>query len=306
MFAQTVPTPAKSQSQTIVIQNVTIHTGTGNVIEKGGLVFENGKITQMGTDLKTPANAKVIEGSGKHLYPGLITVNSNLGLSEIESVRATNDQSETGAINSNARAIVSYNTDSKVIPTVRSNGVLLAQIAPVGGVFSGTSAIVQLDAWNWEDASIVQDDAVYVNYPNLSVNLSVGVTPNHAEEQRKEIEKQENLLHQTLKDATNYKNAKENGKNVAHNQMLEALIPIIKQEKRLFVRASSEKQILGAVALAQQYQLKIAIVGGQDAYLQTDLLKKYNIPVVLFKPHQLPRTEDDDIDMPYKLPSILQ
>jgi imidazolonepropionase-like amidohydrolase len=305
-FAQAVPTPAKPQTQVIVIQNVTIHTGTGTVLEKGSLVFEKGKITQIGTDLKTAANAKIIDASGKHVYPGLITVNSNLGLLEVESVRATNDQSETGAINSNARAIVSYNTDSKVIPTVRSNGVLLAQIAPNGGIFSGTSAVVQLDAWNWEDAAVVQDDAVYVNYPNLSLNLTANEGANYVDEQRKNIEKQENLLHQTLKDAINYKNAKENGENVSHNQMLEALVPILKQEKRLFVRASSENQIVAAVALAQQYQLKIVIVGGQDAYLQTDLLKKYNIPVVLFKPHQLPRTEDDDIDMPYKLPSILQ
>lgn len=305
-FAQAVPTPAKPQSQSIVIQDITIHTGMGNVIEKGSLVFEKGKITQIGADVKAPANAKIINASGKHLYPGLITTNSNLGLVEIESVRATNDESETGAINSNVRAIVSYNTDSKVIPTVRSNGVLLAQIAPSGGVFSGTSAIVQLDAWNWEDAAVVQDDAVYVNFPNQSLNLGVGNTPNQAEEQRKEIEKQENLLHQTIKDAINYKNAKENGKNVAHNQMLEALIPIIKQEKKLFVRASTEKQILGAVAFAQQYQLKIVIVGGQDAYLQTDLLKKHDIAVVLYKSHQLPRTEDDDVDMPYKLPFILQ
>lgn len=305
-FGQAVPTPAKAQSQAIVIQQATIHTAKGNVIEKGNLVFEKGKITQMGTEVKVPANAKIINASGKHLYPGLITVNSNLGLSEIESVRATNDQSETGAINSNVRAIISYNTDSKVIPTVRSNGVLLAQIAPNGGIFSGTSSIVQLDAWNWEDATVVQDDAVYLNFPYQSVNLTIGATPNQADEQRKEIEKQENMLHQTFKDAINYHNAKTNGKNVAHNQMLEALIPIIKQEKKLFVRANSEKQIIAAVAFAQQYKLKIVIVGGQDAYLQTDLLKKHDIPVILYKPHQLPRTEDDEIDMPYKLPAILQ
>ncbi|MFN0202254.1 MAG: amidohydrolase family protein [Bacteroidia bacterium] len=304
LWAQAVPTPAPTQSQAVFIENATIHIGNGKVLEKASILFDKGKIEQVGTNISGKSGAKKIDAKGKHIYPGFITANSNVGLAEIEAVRATLDQSETGIFNSNARAIVGYNTDSKVIPTVRSNGVLIAQIAPQGGLFSGTAAVVQLDAWHWEDAAYQADNGIYLNYPNVSVDRQDENNP--VDEQQKEIARQENAIHQTLKDAVAYRQAKESGKWVAHNQMLEALMPLLKKEKKLFIRAYTEKQIIKAVTLGQEYGLSVVIVGGQDAWLQTELLKKYEVPVILYKPHQLPRLEDDDVDLPYKLPNLLK
>ncbi len=304
--AQVSPVPSTGQSVSLLLKNATIHWGNGESPAIGDIFIENGKLIKVGNKGRQSGNnpEKILDLTGKHIYPGLIAVNSDLGLEEIEAVRATRDAQETGQINPNARAIIAYNTDSKVIPTVRANGVLLAQIAPKGGVFSGTSSIVQLDAWNYEDAVMLMDDAVYLNWPDTEVSLS---TPTqNIEEQKKNIRKAEADLHIFMKNVQAF--AQNTNKDFLrpHNLLYESMVPVIKQEKSLFIRAYSEKQILGAIAFGQQYNLRIVLVGAQEAYLQIDLLKKLQIPVVLFKPHQLPFREDDPIDLPFRLPEILE
>ncbi|MFN9882588.1 MAG: amidohydrolase, partial [Bacteroidota bacterium] len=161
--------PGKKQDSLIVLMNGRAHLGNGEVIENSAIGFENGKIIFIGDarslrlDL---SKARIIDAFGKEIYPGLITANSTLGLREIEMVRATNDFSEVGLANPCIRTIISYNTDSKVTPTVRCNGILLAQIVPQGGVISGQSSIVQLDAWNWEDAAYKTDEGIHLNWPS--------------------------------------------------------------------------------------------------------------------------------------------
>src|SRR5712672_3302008 len=156
-FAQN-PAPAPEQTQPILIQNGTIHTGNGTVIENGVVAFANGKIMYAGdatgkNSLKDLNSYQVIDAKGKHIYPGIIALNTIIGLSEIDLVRSTLDYYEVGDMNPHVHAVISYNTDSKIIPTVRSNGVLMAESTPEGGTISGTSSIMMLDGWNWEDAT---------------------------------------------------------------------------------------------------------------------------------------------------------
>ena len=138
-FAQN-PAPAPPQSESILIMNATAHLGNGQVIENAAIGFDKGKLTLVADAkairLKKDAYAKVIDAAGKHVYPGLISCNTTLGLTEIDMVRSTLDYNEVGDMNPNVRSLISYNTDSKVIPTVRSNGVLLAEVAPRGGCVS--------------------------------------------------------------------------------------------------------------------------------------------------------------------------
>jgi len=164
-FAQ-IPTPAKPQKETIILKGGTAHIGNGQVIENSLIKLENGKIIYIGkNDNSNAAGARVIDVTGKQVYPGLIAPSTILGLSEIDAVRATQDNAEVGSYNPNARSIIAYNTDSKVTPTIRSNGILLAEIAPVGGTISGSSSVVELDAWNWEDAAYKKDIAIHLNWP---------------------------------------------------------------------------------------------------------------------------------------------
>ena len=161
-------TPAADQSESILIIGATAHIGNGQVIENSAIGFDKGKITFVGKAdaVKKEDYKKVVEVVGKHVYPGLIALSSTLGLNEIEAVRATRDSREVGLFNPSIRAIIAYNTDSRVTPTVRSNGVLMAQIIPQGGLVSGQSSIVELDAWNWEDAAYKMDDGIWLNWPS--------------------------------------------------------------------------------------------------------------------------------------------
>ena len=157
-LAQETVLPAKEHKGFTYIKNATIHVGNGKVIENGTIKIKDGKIEEVGTNIAVPADDNnVVDAKGKHVYPGLILPTSNLGLVEVSSIRSTSDVREMGDLNPNIRSIVAYNTDSKVINTLRSNGILLANIVPQGSLVAGSSSVVQLDAWNWEDAAYKTD-----------------------------------------------------------------------------------------------------------------------------------------------------
>ncbi|HEY4876691.1 MAG TPA: amidohydrolase, partial [Puia sp.] len=161
--------PAKPYAGKIYITNGNVHVGNGQVTENATIVIENGKIVQVGQNISVPqGDAKVIDAKGKQIYPGLILSVTDLGLKEIaESVRGSNDFHELGDLNPSIRSIVAYNTDSKIIGTLRANGILLAGVTPDGGTISGSSSVVQLDAWNWEDAAYKMDNAIHLNMPTF-------------------------------------------------------------------------------------------------------------------------------------------
>src|SRR5438270_3672987 len=166
-MAQETVYPAPKQSQPIAITGATVHVGNGQVLNNATVVMVDGKIIAVGTGVAIPAGAQTVSANGKHVYPGLILSSSNLGLVEIPSVRATNDVQEIGEMNPNVRSIVAYNTDSKIINTLRSNGILLANIVPEGGLLSGSSSVVQLDAWTPQDAAYKTDQGIHFNMPSM-------------------------------------------------------------------------------------------------------------------------------------------
>ncbi|MBT6721974.1 MAG: hypothetical protein HOB20_01960, partial [Planctomycetaceae bacterium] len=160
--------PGAKQDRPIALVGGTIHTVSGKNIEAGTLLFIDGKIAAMGQDLPLPQGVEVIDVKGKHIFPGLIDANSNMGLVEINAVRATKDERETGDFNPNVKAHVAINPDSEIIPTTRSNGVLLCLTAPSGGTISGQSAVIQLDGWTYEDLTIRPAAGLHVNWPLMA------------------------------------------------------------------------------------------------------------------------------------------
>lgn len=298
------PTPAVPQRESILLMNVTAHIGNGNVIDNAVVGFENGKITLVADAktirLKKDSYAKVIDGYGKHVYPGLIACNTTLGLTEIDMVRSTLDYNEVGEMNPNVRSIISYNTDSKVIPTVRSNGILMAEVSPRGGMISGTSSIVQLDAWNWEDAAVKTDIGIHLNWPQMYVWQGGG--PEAEENQRQSMQRNLTTLQQFFKEAKAYT---EEAAPQEVNVRFEAMRGIFSGKQKLFVHCGYVKEIEAAVLFCKKYGIQMVLVGGSDAWRVVDLLKENKIPVVLGPTHSLPPREDDDTDLPYKLPYLL-
>ncbi|MFT4801687.1 MAG: hypothetical protein ACI93N_001462, partial [Flavobacteriaceae bacterium] len=166
VFAQQTPAPV--QKEIVTIHGATAHIGNGSIIEKSIITFENGKLVAVAdaTTSKIALRGNIIDATGKHVYPGFIAPNTTLGLVEIDAVRQTRDQDELGNLIPNVRALIAYNAESKVVESLRPNGVLIGQITPRGGTISGTSSIVQFDAWNWEDAAIKADDGIHLNWPD--------------------------------------------------------------------------------------------------------------------------------------------
>lgn len=298
------PVPAPAQKGAVLILGATAHVGNGTVINNSAIAFDKGKITLI-TDASTVRldrnqYAQIYDAAGKHVYPGFIAANSQLGLVEVAAVRATTDQAEIGDINPNARAIIAYNTDSEVTPTVRSNGVLLAQVAPIGGVLSGSSSAVQLDAWNWEDAAINTDEGMHLNWPVQRTGGFGGDADARGGGDR--YQKEVDAIEQFFKEAKAYAQlAQPDTKNLR----LEAMKPLFSGKQRLYVHANLAKNIRAAVEFGKTFGLKIAIVGGDDAWQETKLLKDNNVPVILGRTQRLPARDDEDVDMPYKSAKFL-
>ncbi len=298
------PAPAKPQSEPILIMNATAHIGNGKVIENSMIAFENGKITLIGDattmHIDESRYKKKINAFGKHVYPGLINCNSSLGLTEIDLVRSTHDDYEVGDLNPNVRSIIAYNTDSKIPPTVRSNGILMEQIVPSGGTISGQSSVVVLDAWNWEDAAYKTDEGIHLNWPRMYVAQYPGADPE--DKQKERMNKEMTNIEQFFKEAKAYTLSAPSEKNLR----FESMKGLFNGSKKLYVHCGYVKEIEASVLFCKRYGIKMVLVDGQDSWRVTELLKENNVPVILGRIHSLPPREDDDVDLPYKLPYILK
>ncbi|RYY38800.1 MAG: amidohydrolase [Chitinophagaceae bacterium] len=303
-FAQENVYPVAPQKGMFLIEDVTVHVGNGQVLEHSAVLVENGKIRQVGGRIAVPAGTNTIQGGSRHLYPGLILSNSNLGLVEVNSVRASSDVQEIGDNNASVHALVAYNTDSKVINTLRPNGILLAHVVPQGGWISGNSSVVQLDAWNWEDAAYKTDNGIFITMPALIARPRRGGGAPGAAPEADPVKQglgQVDAMKQFFRGAKAYTAAHEET-----NLGFESVQGLFNKSKKLFVRANTVRQMLVALDFVREFGFDVVVVGGADAWQIADLLKQNNVAVILNQMHSLPTLDDDDVDQPYKTPAQLQ
>lgn len=311
-FAQANVLPAPPQKGVMYVKNATIHVGNGTVLENGVIVVRDGKIEKVGKDIAIPADATdVVDATGKHVYPGLILPVSSLGLIEISAVRASNDVREIGDMNPNVRSIVAYNTDSKVINTLRSNGILAANIVPQGSFLAGSSSVVQLDAWNWQDASLKTDAGMHLFMPALMARPSfgrgggrgggpnAGTDSDPVKEGLQQLEK----LKEFFREAKAYLAAPTHEEV---NLKYEAVKELLEKKQKFYVHANTVKQMLAALDFKNEFGFELVIVGASESWQIASLLKQHNVAVVLQQMHSLPTTTDDDVDQPYKSAAALQ
>lgn len=295
-FAQ--QTPASKQTKTILILGAKAHLGNGEVIENSLISIVNGKIAAIGdaTVMRPVKHDINIDASGKQIYPGFIAPNTTLGLVEIDAVRASDDESEIGEFNPHIRSIIAYNTESRLVETMRPNGVLLSQITPRGGRISGTSSVVQLDAWNWEDAIIKENDGIHLNWPRSYSRTGWWAEPGNIE-LNKNYDSQIKEIQDFFDNASAYIKTDNSKRDIPY----EAMKGIDSGEKTLFVHANGEKEIIDAVLFKIKNNVKkMTIIGGYYAFRVADLLKENNISVLLRRVHDLPVLEDEDVNLPYK------
>jgi imidazolonepropionase-like amidohydrolase len=300
------PVPASAQTGSVLIMGATAHLGNGSVIANSAIGFEGGKLTLVAdaTTIRLDRSkfTTVYDASGKHVYPGFIALNTNLGLAEIEAARATVDYADIGQYNPNLRAIIAYNTDSDVIPTVRSNGVLMAQVTPQGGTISGSSSVVQLDAWNWEDATYLAEEGLHLNWPQMR---TFGGWETGSPEMKKndQYEKDVQALRRFFEEAKAY--AQQPAPEVK-NLRFEAMRGLFNQKSTLYLHTDNVKTMQESVLFAESFGLRSVLVGADDAWMVVDFLKAHNVAVVLGKTQSLPAREDADVDQTFKTAALLQ
>lgn len=304
IIALTIIINANAQKPTLFIGG-TAHLGNGEVIKSSAISILNGKF-----ELVADASMIRIDPSafdtihkiyGKHIYPSFIVPNTTIGITEIDAIRASHDYRETGGVTPHVRTLIAYNTDSKLAKTVRSNGILIAQVTPRGGLISGQSAIMYLDGDNWEDAKIKSDDGIHLNWPKSY--YSTGWWGNQGEiKQNKNYENKLAELTKLFRKAHSYA--------ISSNVMdlkMESMKGIFDGSKNLYIHTNSSSNIRDAIAFSKKYNIsKIVIVGGEDALAVSDLLIKNNVPIILNRVHRLPKSQDSPVDEPFLQAKRLQ
>jgi imidazolonepropionase-like amidohydrolase len=306
-FSQETIYPAPAQKGPLYIYGGTVHVGNGQVIENATIQIADGKIVKVATNIPIPrsADVKVVDATGKQVYPGLILPSTDIGLKEISgAVRGSNDYRELGDMNPNVRAIAAYNTDSKFINPLRSMGILLASVEPQGSLVLGSSSVVQLDAWNWEDALYAGDNAMHIEMPSFIVRGRRRQGPaTDAANPSKEAFDRIAQIKTFFTDAKSYLAEKT---HETYNLKLEAARPLFEKKQKLFVHANEVKQMLLAIDFAKEFGFEVVIVGGSESFQIAGLLQQNNIAVILNQEHALPTADDDDVDQPYKTPAVLK
>jgi imidazolonepropionase-like amidohydrolase len=291
----------------ILLKNAIAHIGNGQVLDNSYVSIKDGKIDMVADARVTKIDPSqfdtTIDLSGKHIYPGLIAPNCILGLQEAEAVRQTSDYAEVGEFNPHVRSLIAYNAESKILETVKANGVLYTQSTPRGGRIAGTSSILATDGWNWEDAVIKVDDGVHVNFPNTIQKHGWWAEPEPSDKNPKYTE-QVNELTTFFNNAFAYYNTK----NVTDkNLRFEAMKGVFDGTKNLYIRADYVKDIIGAINFSKKFNIKkLVIVGGKDSHKITKLLKENNVAVMLNRLHDLPDLPEAETDLIFKLPYLLQ
>ena len=297
------PTPAPDQSRSVLVLGATAHLGTGDVLEDCAVGFRDGVIDYVGRSFQVNRQKydDIVDAKGQHLYPGFIVTNTTLGLQEVGAVRATQDQYEVGTFRPNVRSVIAFNTDSEITPTVRTNGVLMGQITPRGGVVSGSSGVVHFDGWNWEDAAMVMVDGIHLNWPSTHhrhrKNGQVDI------QRRKTYDQQRHEIERFFGEAQAYAAARRGSLTDVRHEGMRGLFD---GSLCLYVHTNDARAITEAVHFKRDLGIqRMAIVGGYDAYLVADLLRENEVAVMLQSVHSLPRFADDDVDLPFKLPKLL-
>ena len=318
--------PAPTQTSAILFTNATVHTVTQGPLNNTDVLIADGKIVAVGQNLAAAepaadlgeqadkpatqsettlmaASAVVFDASNKHIYPGLIALDTTMGLVEVEMMRPSNDAYEVGFINPQLEAISAFNPDSEIIPTVRVNGITHAQVVPQGDGLAGQSALVSMDSWTIEDALVESNKQFHLYWPYIRW---ISSDADKRQEQLDDLSKRVNKVHDAFTDAHRYQLALKAGKINKTDLRWQSLTPLFDGDAQLFIHAQSQKQIEEAIALSKMYGFKIVIVGGYDAWRLADALSEVNAKVVYTQTLSLPKRKDEPIDLAFKIPALLK
>ena len=308
--------PRVEPAPAYVIRGATVHTMADGVIENGVIVIRDGRIEAVGASSAVPGGAAVIDGSGLHVYPGLVDAYSRLGLSEIGSVPATSDVNDLGNWNPHLDAYSAIYPASDHIPVARANGVTHALSAPgSGGGFRGggasgipgRAALVHLDGYTVEEMAIEPSIGMIIQWPTIRTMTFDFATFSRRErpygEAKKEYDEQIGTMESWFAAAQHYKQAVENGDPTKFERdvQLEHLARTLGGALPVIVVANDKRGIESVIEFAERFDLRLILAGARDGRQVKELLAEKQIPVILGPSQALPAQEDDPYYYPFSL-----
>jgi imidazolonepropionase-like amidohydrolase len=307
---------ALAPAETLLLTGATIHTVAGATIAQGDVLVQDGKIKSV-FDASQPTRAIVptdttkIDLKGLHLYPGLIALNTDLGLVEIGAIRATHDEREVGEFTPEVQSWLAVNPDSELLPIARANGVAYFEPAPRGSVVAGQSGLVALDGWTTEQMTVKKSIALHVYWPAADLDTtSKERAPNKEkwkslEDQDKERREKLKVLDDFFADARAYAKAKD-AATIASVPSWEAMLPVVRGEIPITVHADDVRQIRAAAKWAETNHFRIILAEALDAWKVAGLLASNNIPVIFNHVFTQPARDSDAYDVNFAAPGVLQ
>jgi imidazolonepropionase-like amidohydrolase len=284
--------PTSSTAPPVLITNARIHTMSGAPIERGSVLMRGGLIAQMDAgSIQAPPGAQVIDAKGADVYPGFIDARTTVGLAE-PGAGGFADVQEMLDVNAAVRAQVAYKADSDAIAVARVNGITSVAVVPAGGLIGGQVAVMNLDGWTWEEATLKPVAGVSVQFPRLTPAVGFGAPPpvQKFDDLLKQRDARLQILEETLARAKAYAQVPAADRRTDWN--LAALVPVVTGRQALFVQANAERDIRDAVAFAARAGVRIVITGGLEAPLVAGLLRERDVPVILGSVLTLPTRQD--------------
>jgi imidazolonepropionase-like amidohydrolase len=315
--AQDLVGKAPPQTQPVLLRGAVLHTVGGGIVLGGSLWFEAGTIRQVlpgDTAPTLPAEREplVLDLAGKHVFPGLVSACTTLGLVEIGMVRQSNDLDEVGELSPEAVAAVALNPDSAAIPVARSNGVLTAAVFPSGGLLPGRASVIRLDGWTNADLTVRANAGPVIAWPADNPTRRGRRNPDRDDAAAADDEgagRGAKAMRRRIDDAfaaaRAWLDARTADPSVPLDVRHEALVDALRGEVPVFLLADELEQIESAVRWATSRGLRAVVVGGRDAAHCAALLRERGVPVILNGVHRLPRRDDSAYDEPFTLPARL-
>jgi len=298
------------KSETLLLSGATVHTVSGEVITNGQVLIRDGKIAAVGKSV-TGDGAKEISLAGQQLYPGMIALNTDLGLAEIDAVRSTLDIREVGEYTPDVYSWLAVNPDSELLPVARANGVSHFEPVPTGSVLAGQSGLMALEGWTTEQMVAKKAVALHVYWPSLNLDT----TPKERsrdpkkwkslEDQDDERKEKLRQLDDFFAEARAYAKAKDGAKALQIVPAWEAMLPVVRGEIPVTIHADEIRQIRAAVAWAKTNDVKMILADALDAWRVADLLATNNVPVIFSRVFTQPSRETDGYAVNFSAPSIL-
>lgn len=321
LFMACALTLSAASSNSVLIRNVTVHPMTAPEIANSSVLVIDGKIADIGPRLSAHQGARVVDGRGLHLYPGMINAATNIGLAEISALRDTVDLDEIGVFNPELRAEVAFNPSSEHVEVTRAAGITSLITLPGSGarggratgggsIITGQGALMHLDGWTWEEMAVKPSAVMEMTFPEVQSSMPrqmaamLGAPSSTFQEQEKQYKERLQHVSEFFEDVRKYRHAKEaGGAEFRPDLRMEAMLPVIDGKQPILVRAERERMIKDAVAFADKEKVKIIIADPREIGNIGPLLKDHHIPVILGKVFELPLHDDDAYDAPYTLPA---